>query len=407
MQRKCMNICRSCLSNQFRRFCVDAFENETKNVKRRKGANFLDKLRIHTSGGPGGHGFAKFGGIGGRGGHVIVKASKDAKFKDILQANPRKRFFASPGGDSSRRVLLGMNGEDTILHVPLGVTVSNDEGLVLGDLNEDGQEIIVAYGGIPGSQNNDYIGKKGESHNITLDLKLIADIGLVGFPNAGKSTFLSAISQAKPKIAEYPFTTIRPQIGTMMFPDFRQITVADLPGLIEGAHINFGMGHKFLKHVERTKVLLFMVDINGFQLSQDYTLRNAFETILLLNKELELFNPELLKKPAVLALNKIDTDKNGQITDDIVNLIKQLPDSLSIVDESLHPETLVKFEEIHKISTMFDLNIKTIKSSLRELLDICKNIEDSTMTGDTVRENKRISKQLKLHGREHNKYNIT
>ncbi|XP_045169494.2 GTP-binding protein 10-like isoform X2 [Mercenaria mercenaria] len=372
------------------------------NLRKPKPA-FLDKLRIFVRGGAGGQGHPKYAGLGGKGGDVIIRAVKRVQFKDLIEVNPTKRYTAASGANSSKKLLLGPPGEDQIIPVPVGVTVTTDTGRVIGDLNEEGQEVIAARGGEAGGPENNFNGKKGEAHSVTLDLKLIADIGLVGFPNAGKSTFLSAISRATPKIADYPFTTIRPQIGIMEYPDFRQITIADLPGLIEGAHVNFGMGHKFLKHVERTKMLLFMVDINGFQLSTQYEYRTAFETILLLNKELELFNMDLLKKPAVLALNKIDTDEDGTRTDAIVDQIMNLPDSLSEVDESLHPETLIKFDEIYKISTMFDQNTLTMKDRLRKLLDIYSYREDEQKT---VVENNRLAKQERVLGVEQNRNKI-
>ncbi|XP_060608542.1 GTP-binding protein 10-like [Ruditapes philippinarum] len=395
MQKSCLLcMCKSLALNQFR---------SAKNLPKKRTVRFFDSLRIHVRGGAGGQGFQRYGGIGGKGGDVIVRASKKVKLKELPELNPAQRYTAQTGSDSSKRLLLGPPGEDEIIPVPVGVTVATDEGRIIGDLNEEGQEVIVAHGGEPGGPGNNYHGKKGEALSVKLDLKLIADIGLVGFPNAGKSTFLSAISRASPKIAEYPFTTIRPQIGVMEFPDFRKITVADLPGLIEGAHVNFGMGHKFLKHVERTKLLLFMVDINGFQLSHNYPKRTAFETILLLNKELELFNSDLLKKPAVLALNKIDTDKDGTLTDSIVDQIQNIPESLSGVDEALHPETLIKFDEIYKISTMFDLNTLIMKKHLRKWLDICDQYNQEGTSQLSSLEKASITKLERILGREQNK----
>ncbi|XP_052797217.1 GTP-binding protein 10-like [Mya arenaria] len=358
---------------------------------------FFDKLRIYVRGGAGGQGYPKFGGIGGKGGDVMIRAHEKSTLEKIVTINPLKRFTAASGGNSSRKILLGSSGEPHIIPVPLGVTISTDEGRVIGDLNVEGDEVVVANGGAPGSPENDYLGRKGEAMSLVLDLKLIADIGLVGFPNAGKSTFLTTISRASPKIAAYPFTTLRPQIGTMMYPDHRQITVADLPGLIEGAHLNYGMGHKFLKHVERTKMLLFMVDINGFQLSQDYIFRNAFETILLLNKELELYNKDLLHKPAVIALNKIDTDRSGKLTDSIIDKIKHMPELVSDVDEKLRPKNLIRFREVYKISTKHKINTETMKERLRALLDVFYEQQRSALAKERSRE---LSKLQNVLGQE-------
>ncbi|KAH3721511.1 GTP-binding protein 10-like [Dreissena polymorpha] len=362
---------------------------------------FFDKVRIHVRGGAGGQGFPKFGGIGGRGGDVVIRATEKATFQKLVEITPLKRFTAGSGGNSSKQVLLGYNGEPHIVPVPLGVTITTDEGRVLGDLNKEGEEVVVAKGGAPGGPENNYTGLKGEAMSVTLDLKLLADIGLVGFPNAGKSTFLSVISRASPKIAAYPFTTLRPQIGVMEYADYRQITVADLPGLIEGAHLNYGLGHQFLKHVERTKMLLFIVDINGFQLSANHEARTAFETLLLLNKELELYNKDLLHKPAVVALNKIDTDATGDITNSVVDRIKHLPESLSDVDQSLHPETLIKFREIYKISTLEEINIETMKGRLRACLDVFASEQDIRMKDERVLDQEQEMRKIEsVHGKE-------
>ncbi|KAL5006952.1 hypothetical protein ScPMuIL_015758 [Solemya velum] len=206
---------------------------------------FIDTLRIHVRAGAGGQGYPKYGGVGGNGGNIYLVANKSFSLKQVLEICPSKRFTAANGGNSRKKYLLGEPGRDLEVVVPVGVCVKTEHGKVVGDLNEAGQRVCVAKGGKGGNPENTFLGQKGEAHVMNLDLKLIADIGLVGFPNAGKSTFLSAVSRTTPKIADYPFTTIRPQIGTMIYPDTRQITVADLPGLIEGAHVNFGMGHKF------------------------------------------------------------------------------------------------------------------------------------------------------------------
>ena len=179
---------------------------------------------------------------------------------------------------------MGENGQDVIIRSPVGVTVMTDGGEVLGDLVKEDDSVLVARGGPGGSRHTQYCGLRGQARSVKLDLKLIADVGFVGFPNAGKSTLLKAISRASPKIASYPFTTLEPKIGVVEFPDLRRMKLADLPGLIEGASDNLGMGHKFLKHVERCSLLLFIVDINGFQFKVDTQHRSAAETVKLLSK---------------------------------------------------------------------------------------------------------------------------
>ncbi|XP_033762063.1 GTP-binding protein 10 homolog [Pecten maximus] len=362
------------MMNTAKRICflaVRSYSSKTapKNTKPRK-YTFIDSLRVHVRGGSGGQGFQKYGGSGGDGGCVYVKANKDIlNLKTVFENNPKKRFTAEVGQDSRRHWILGNRGEDVCIEVPVGVSVKNPDGTEIADLDEDGQEVVVAEGGKGGIEQTNFLGQRGEAHTIVLDLKLIADVALVGFPNAGKSTTLAALSRTSPKIAAYPFTTIQPYVGTMHYPDMRQITVADLPGLIEGAHINKGMGHKFLKHIERTKLLLFIIDINGFQLHSRYSHRTAFETILLLNKELELYNREVLDKPAILALNKIDLDSDMEKTKDVVMKVKHLPESLSTVDPKFHPEHLIKFDGILKMSAKNKDSVEMVKELIRKRLD--------------------------------------
>ncbi|KAJ7418160.1 GTP-binding protein 10 [Pitangus sulphuratus] len=272
----------------------------------RKYGSFIDDLRVYVRGGTGGMGYPRLGGEGGRGGDVWFVARERITLKGIKEKYPHKRFVAGTGANSSVQALKGEKGKDCEVHVPPGISLLLDDGKQIGELNAAGERFLAARGGLGGSLATDFLPCKGQKRIIHLDLKLIADVGLVGFPNAGKSSLLSKISHAKPEIASYAFTTIQPELGKIIYPDYKQVSVADLPGLIEGAHVNRGMGHKFLKHVERTKQLLLVVDISGFQLSIKTQFRTPFETILLLTKELELYKEELVTKPALLAINKMD-----------------------------------------------------------------------------------------------------
>lgn len=352
----------------FRRTGAAIERDEAERVPNKK-KSFIDSLRIYARGGPGGQGLPKYGGPGGRGGNIVVVAKEKEALVNVRNRHPTRRFVAGCGGSSTKFCLIGEEGADVRISVPPGVEVLTDEGTVLGDLNKDGDVVIAASGGKGGGSDNHFVGRRGEARAIRLNLKLIADVGLVGFPNAGKSTFLKAVSRAKPKIANYPFTTVRPQIGVAEFPDFRKITVADLPGLIEGAHANFGAGHRFLKHVERTKLLLFVVDVNGFQLATGYPARSAFHTVLLLNRELELYRPDLLAKPALLLLNKRDTDPQGHLTHDLLACLQQLPQSMDSVDEQLRPDTLIKFDDVLTMSAKHRDNTDRVMERVRALLD--------------------------------------
>ncbi len=283
-------------------------------------ARFVDQVKIYVKAGDGGHGCVSFrrekyvprggpdGGDGGRGGDVILVA--DPQLHTLYDFYHRVHFRAENGRPGMGKKMTGRDGEDLVLRVPVGTVVKDAEtGEILGDLVSPGQRLVVARGGKGGRGNARFAtptnqaprhaepGRPGEERWLILELKLIADVGLVGLPNAGKSTLLSRISAARPKIADYPFTTLQPNLGVVVLSDERTFVVADLPGLIEGAHKGVGLGLEFLRHVERTRALLHVLDASAEDPLRD------FEVV---EKEMAHYQPELLKKPRAVALNKID-----------------------------------------------------------------------------------------------------
>uniref|UniRef100_A0A1A9V8C0 OBG-type G domain-containing protein n=1 Tax=Glossina austeni TaxID=7395 RepID=A0A1A9V8C0_GLOAU len=352
---------------QIFRFSLNSIKKPARSHMR--GNIFLDSLRLNVKGGHGGNGLPRYGGVGGQGGCIYCVAKEGATLRNVVQRYAQKRINASNGEDSSKHRLLGRRGVDEEVVVPVGVQIYDDHGQLLGDLNDSDASCIVAGGGMGGCSGTSFLGKPGEHKVINLDLKLIGDVGLVGFPNAGKSTLLKAISNAKPKIGSYPFTTIRPQIGTVQYADLRSITIADLPGLIEGAHANFGMGHKFLKHVERTRLLLFIVDILGFRLSPKHERRDFLQNIYALNKELELYDKTLVDKPSVLLINKMDLPEAKDIFNSNKPFIKDLSLKLNECPENIKPEKLLKFEAIIPISAKNSVRINHVKEKVRLVLD--------------------------------------
>ncbi|KAL7394240.1 hypothetical protein ABVT39_022872 [Epinephelus coioides] len=360
----------------------------------RKYGNFVDNLRLYVRGGSGGMGLPRLGGRGGSGGDVWVVASKNMTLKRIRDKYPEKRFVAGTGVNSSVRALKGDKGNDKEILVPVGITVTTDDGKVIGDLNTEGDRLKVAKGGTGGSFHSGFEPRKGENKHIRLDLKLIADLGLVGFPNAGKSSLLTAMSNATPQIANYAFTTLRPEIGKLMYTDYKQISVADLPGLIEGAHMNKGMGHKFLKHVERTRQLLFVVDVCGFQLASKTPFRSAFEAVQLLTKELELYKEELVSKPALLVVNKMDLpdaeDKLAELEEQLQN-----PDEFSdLLPDDMIPKNYMTFRHVVPVSASTGFGIDRLKSCIRESLD-----EDAAVAIKAIHHDR--LQALRHHSQEH------
>ncbi len=284
-------------------------------------AKFIDRAKIFVQGGHGGNGCVAFrrekfvpkggpsGGSGGKGGDVILVA--DRNVHTLLDFKYKRHYKAERGrhGEGNKRT--GRSGKDLIIKVPVGTVVKDAEtGELLGDLTVHGERLVVARGGRGGRGNAEFVtptrrapdfaepGEPGEERWIELELKLLADVGLIGFPNAGKSTFLSRISAAKPEIANYPFTTLRPILGVTKVGDF-SFVVADIPGLIEGAHAGKGLGHEFLRHIERTKLLLHLIDLTNPGIDP----LEAFEKI---NRELELYSPELVRKPQIVVGTKVD-----------------------------------------------------------------------------------------------------
>ncbi len=284
--------------------------------------HFVDEAVIHVKAGNGGNGCVAFrrekfvprggpaGGDGGRGGHVILLA--DPSVKTLVDLHLQRTYKAENGQHGQGSNKHGADGKDLVIRVPVGTVVYDAEtGELIADLVKAGQRVIVARGGRGGRGNAAFatptrqtpvfaeLGEPGEERTLRLELKLLADVGIIGYPNVGKSTLISRISAARPKIADYPFTTLVPNLGTVRVDNF-SFVVADLPGLIEGAHKGVGLGHQFLRHAERTSLLLHMVDIAAVEGRDPIC---DFETI---NEELRLYSPELAKKPQIVVANKMD-----------------------------------------------------------------------------------------------------
>ena len=297
---------------------------------------FIDKARIFVKSGNGGNGAVSFrrekyvpaggpdGGDGGNGASVIFEV--DLGLRTLMDFKYQRKYVAEHGEDGSKKRKAGRNGEDLILKVPPG-TIIRDEatGLVIADLKEEGDRAVVAKGGRGGKGNQHFAnavrqapafarsGSDGVEKWVVLELKMIADVGLLGFPNVGKSTFLSVVTKAKPKIANYHFTTLTPNLGVVQTKFGESFVLADIPGLIEGAAEGVGLGHDFLRHVERTKVLIHIVDISGLEG------RDALDDFDKINGELKLYNEKLATRPQVVVANKMDILEDESIFDEFKN----------------------------------------------------------------------------------------
>lgn len=306
--------------------------------KNMSGSNFVDYVKVFCRSGRGGRGSAHFrrekfipkggpdGGDGGRGGHVIVRGNE--QLWTLIHLKFKRHIFAGHGVDGSGAMKTGADGKDVYIDVPLGTVAKHAEtGEVLFEMTTHGDEKILARGGRGGLGNTHF---KSATHQtpryaqpgepevedaFVLELKILADVGLVGFPNAGKSTLLSVVSAAKPKIADYAFTTLVPNLGIVKYRDEKSFVMADIPGIIEGAHEGKGLGHRFLRHIERNSILLFMVPVDAADIKKEYEV---------LVNELNMYNPEMLDKSRVLAVTKCDL-ADEELLNEIKKSLPQLP----------------------------------------------------------------------------------
>ncbi|MDD4817574.1 MAG: GTPase ObgE [Victivallaceae bacterium] len=314
---------------------------------------FVDKVKISVKAGDGGNGCCSFrrekfipkggpdGGDGGDGGNIIIQATtSEQSLIDLLY---NRHYTAQRGPNGRGKDLHGRKADDITIKVPVGTIITDsDSGEPVADLNEDGATACVARGGRGGRGNARFAtstnraprqceaGGDGEERLLSLELKTIADIGLVGYPNAGKSTLLRAVSQARPKVAPYPFTTLQPVVGVVDLPDYGRLTVADIPGLIDGAHANVGLGHAFLKHIERTYVLLFVLDAAGTDG------RNPVEDLRHLRSELELYMRGLSKRPAIIVANKCDLPESAGNIAELREALKSEPIEIIEISAEKH-----------------------------------------------------------------------
>jgi len=353
---------------------------------------FYDTAKIYVKAGDGGNGCTSFrrekyvpnggpdGGDGGRGGSIILVG--DEGLNTLLDFRYKKHYKAQKGEHGKGSNRHGRAGENLYLRVPVGTVVKDEAtGEILADITEHGQEVVVAKGGRGGRGNPHFVspthqapkfselGEPGEERWLILELKLLADVGLVGYPNAGKSTLISKVSAARPKIANYPFTTLTPNLGVVKIGDGQSFVMADIPGLIEGAHLGVGLGHQFLRHIERTRVVLLVLDMSG-QEGRDPVA--DFEVLL---KELSLYSEKLLQKPLLIAANKMDAGAAG---DNFARLKKHLAERYEV-----YPISALTGEGLKPLIYRLWELIKTLpreKFSEKEVNITIRKAEDDSFT---------------------------
>ena len=366
---------------------------------------FVDEVNIQVTAGCGGDGCMAFrrekyipmggpyGGNGGRGGDVIFVA--DSGLKTLIDLKYQRHIKGNSGENGEGKNKNGKSATDTIIKVPIGTTIKdNDTGLIIADLLKNGQEAKIATGGRGGRGNVSLAtksnpcpsvcerGEPGEQRNVNITLRLLADVGLVGMPSVGKSTILSMITAANPKIASYHFTTLSPNLGVVTTNSKKSFVIADLPGLIEGASSGSGLGHKFLKHIERTKIIAHIIDISGSEG------RDPYEDYLTINKELNEFNPKLLNKQQVIICNKMDLPGaldnyqslvkkikdvkifkveaiNNKGLDEVINYLADLVENTNeeemLEEEKFETHVLYKFKEEQPFTIVKDGNVWVVK----------------------------------------------
>ncbi len=341
---------------------------------------FVDRIQIDVKAGNGGHGSMAFrrekyvpnggpaGGDGGKGGDVVFKV--DSNLRTLVDFRYKRKHEAPSGGNGEGSNRSGKAGESLIIGVPPGTVIFNkDTGNIIADLTEIDEQVIIAKGGKGGRGNQHFAtatrqaphfaegGEKGQELTVVLELKLLADIGLLGFPNVGKSTFLSVVSKAKPKIANYHFTTLVPNLGVVKWKDYPSFVVADIPGIIEGANEGAGLGHQFLRHVERTKLLIHILDVSGFEG------RDPYDDFKKINLELEKHNKKLSERRQIVALNKADVVEDLSTLDELKEKLIQDGFEVFVISAATNQgidvildRTATLLKEIGEVEPIFEIN---------------------------------------------------
>ncbi len=383
---------------------------------------FVDKAKLFVKAGNGGNGAVAFrreiyvpaggpsGGNGGNGGSIVLEA--DDGLRTLMDLKYKKKYVAQSGEDGKKKNMDGAHGEELVLHVPPGTIVRDeDSGLVIADLKEHGDRAVVARGGRGGKGNAFFktatrqaprfakAGTLGEERWVTLELKLLADVGLIGFPNVGKSTFLSIVTKAKPKIANYHFTTLTPNLGVVKTRFGDSFVIADIPGLIEGAHEGIGLGHEFLRHVERTKLLIHIVDVSGMEG------RDPLDDFKKINEELQKYNAILAGRTQVVVANKMDipgANENYEIfkeeieklgykvfsmsaatrsgVDEVIDyvspILKEIEDTQIISEEDMMPSLDMMKQDEDEISISVEDDVYTIESKALDTILYSVDFDD-------------------------------
>ncbi|HCY8698041.1 TPA: GTPase ObgE [Staphylococcus aureus] len=362
---------------------------------------FVDQVKISLKAGDGGNGITAYrrekyvpfggpaGGDGGKGASVVFEV--DEGLRTLLDFRYQRHFKASKGENGQSSNMHGKNAEDLVLKVPPGTIIKNVEtGEVLADLVEDGQRAVVAKGGRGGRGNSRFAtprnpapdfsekGEPGEELDVSLELKLLADVGLVGFPSVGKSTLLSIVSKAKPKIGAYHFTTIKPNLGVVSTPDQRSFVMADLPGLIEGASDGVGLGHQFLRHVERTKVIVHMIDMSGSEG------REPIEDYKVINQELAAYEQRLEDRPQIVVANKMDSPESQ---DNLILFKEEIGEDVPVI-----PVSTITRDNIDQL-------LYAIADKLEEYKDVDFTVEEEESVG--------INRVLYKHTPSQDKFTIS
>ena len=382
---------------------------------------FIDKVRIHVKGGNGGAGCMSFrreahvpkggpdGGDGGHGGNVVVEA--DASLSSLIEYRFKHHFKAERGTDGKGSRMHGATGEDLVLKVPMGTVVheyfeeSKEVGELIADLTHDGERVTVAEGGMGGRGNIHFVtptrrapafaelGEPSQERWIELEMKLMADAALVGMPSAGKSSLIAKMSAARPKIADYPFTTLVPNLGVARSGDY-SFVVADIPGLIEGAHEGRGLGHEFLRHIERTALIVHVVDLTG-----DYEGRDPLEDYDIINRELALYADELAARPRIVVANKIDVPGAEEVADRLAERVRE--DSIAAAGGDEFAPSPVD-PKLYRISALTGEGVDGLKAAIatkvHELREELRALSEADVQYEHVWEHKREErdKQFKV-----------